>query len=238
MRAAPSGLTPGHRKAPSHEGCRHRRLRFPRTAADPRAVRARTPRARRTAAVDHADHRARRGRARRRSSAMRVCSTCRATSRTAPSSPRHWTLELDSVFHLAAVVSGAAEADFDLGMRVNLDGTRALLDACRARRRSAHVRVREFGRGVRRRPARRRRGPYDAGAAVELRRAEADRRTAGRRLHAPRLHRRPRGAPADDRRATGQAQRRGVELRQRHHPRAAGGRRSDLSGRRRRRGCG
>ncbi len=39
-----------------------------------------------------------------------------------------------SVFHLAAVVSGAAEADFDLGMRVNLDGTRALLDACRTQK--------------------------------------------------------------------------------------------------------
>ena len=39
---------------------------------------------------------------------------------------------VDSIFHLAAVVSGAAEADFDLGMRVNMDGTRALLDACRA----------------------------------------------------------------------------------------------------------
>jgi nucleoside-diphosphate-sugar epimerase len=39
---------------------------------------------------------------------------------------------IDSVFHLAAVVSGAAEADYDLGMRVNVDGTRALLDACRA----------------------------------------------------------------------------------------------------------
>jgi nucleoside-diphosphate-sugar epimerase len=37
----------------------------------------------------------------------------------------------DSVFHLAAAVSGAAEADFDLGMRVNLDGTRALLEALR-----------------------------------------------------------------------------------------------------------
>ena len=37
----------------------------------------------------------------------------------------------DAIFHLAAVVSGAAEADFDLGMRVNLDGTRALLEACR-----------------------------------------------------------------------------------------------------------
>jgi nucleoside-diphosphate-sugar epimerase len=37
-----------------------------------------------------------------------------------------------SIFHLAAVVSGEAEADFDLGMRVNLDGTRRILDACRA----------------------------------------------------------------------------------------------------------
>ncbi|MGE0313084.1 MAG: D-erythronate dehydrogenase [Lautropia sp.] len=39
------------------------------------------------------------------------------------------------VVHLAAVVSGTAEADFDLGMRVNLDGTRNLLQACR---RSGH----------------------------------------------------------------------------------------------------
>lgn len=34
------------------------------------------------------------------------------------------------VFHLAGVVSGAAEADFDAGLRVNLDGTRHLLEAC------------------------------------------------------------------------------------------------------------
>lgn len=38
---------------------------------------------------------------------------------------------VDSIFHLAAVVSGGAEADFDLGYRVNLDGTRHLLEACR-----------------------------------------------------------------------------------------------------------
>ena len=37
----------------------------------------------------------------------------------------------DLIFHLAAVVSGEAEADFDKGYRVNLDGTRALLDAIR-----------------------------------------------------------------------------------------------------------
>jgi len=39
--------------------------------------------------------------------------------------------DTDSVFHLASVVSGGAEADFDLGYRVNLDGTRNLLEACR-----------------------------------------------------------------------------------------------------------
>lgn len=37
----------------------------------------------------------------------------------------------DVVYHLAAVVSSAAEADFELGIRVNLEGTRALLEACR-----------------------------------------------------------------------------------------------------------
>jgi nucleoside-diphosphate-sugar epimerase len=37
-----------------------------------------------------------------------------------------------AVVHLAAVVSGTAEADFDLGLRINLDGTRHLLEACRA----------------------------------------------------------------------------------------------------------
>jgi len=37
-----------------------------------------------------------------------------------------------TVFHLAAVVSGQAEADTDIGYRVNLDGTRAVLEACRA----------------------------------------------------------------------------------------------------------
>ena len=40
-------------------------------------------------------------------------------------------METDGVFHLAAVVSGQAESDFELGMRVNLDGTRVVLEACR-----------------------------------------------------------------------------------------------------------
>ena len=38
---------------------------------------------------------------------------------------------VDSMFHLAAVVSSQAEEDFDLGMRVNFDATRGLLEALR-----------------------------------------------------------------------------------------------------------
>jgi len=45
--------------------------------------------------------------------------------------------DTDGIFHLAAVVSGAAEADFDLGMRVNIDGTRSLLEACRHQQKRA-----------------------------------------------------------------------------------------------------
>lgn len=37
----------------------------------------------------------------------------------------------DVIFHLAAIVSGEAEADFEKGYRINLDGTRALLEAVR-----------------------------------------------------------------------------------------------------------
>jgi len=40
------------------------------------------------------------------------------------------------VFHLAAVLSGQSEAEFDTGMRVNVEGTRNLLEACRAHRRA------------------------------------------------------------------------------------------------------
>ncbi|HTS86461.1 MAG TPA: D-erythronate dehydrogenase [Usitatibacter sp.] len=39
--------------------------------------------------------------------------------------------DTQSIYHLAAVVSGGAEADFDLGYRVNMDGTHALLEAAR-----------------------------------------------------------------------------------------------------------
>ena len=39
--------------------------------------------------------------------------------------------QMQAVFHLAAAVSGECEADFDLGMRSNLDVTRQLLEGCR-----------------------------------------------------------------------------------------------------------
>lgn len=38
---------------------------------------------------------------------------------------------VDGVFHLASAVSAECETDFELGLRSNLDATRALLDACR-----------------------------------------------------------------------------------------------------------
>lgn len=41
------------------------------------------------------------------------------------------TPEIETVFHLASLVSGGAEQNFELGTKVNLDATRDLLEACR-----------------------------------------------------------------------------------------------------------
>jgi nucleoside-diphosphate-sugar epimerase len=49
------------------------------------------------------------------------------------------TSETSSIFHLAAVVSGQAEAEFDLGLRINLDATRLILE--RARRTGSRPRL-------------------------------------------------------------------------------------------------
>jgi len=58
---------------------------------------------------------------------------CWSADLAAPGAPEALVAHRPQViFHLAAVVSGQAEADFDLGYRVNLDGTRALLEAIRA----------------------------------------------------------------------------------------------------------
>ncbi|MCH1881327.1 D-erythronate dehydrogenase [Agrococcus sp. ARC_14] len=48
---------------------------------------------------------------------------------------------VDVVFHLAGVVSGAAEADLDLGMQTNVDDTRALLDHLRSADRATPTKV-------------------------------------------------------------------------------------------------
>ena len=47
----------------------------------------------------------------------------------------------DVIFHLAAIVSGEAEADFDKGYAINLDGTRHLFEAIRAQGPDYHPRV-------------------------------------------------------------------------------------------------
>ena len=48
----------------------------------------------------------------------------------------------DLIFHLAAIVSGEAEADFEKGYRINLDGTRHLLEAVRLAGQAAAYRPR------------------------------------------------------------------------------------------------
>lgn len=39
--------------------------------------------------------------------------------------------DVDVIYHLAAVLSGQSEAEFDVGMQINVDATRVLLEACR-----------------------------------------------------------------------------------------------------------
>jgi nucleoside-diphosphate-sugar epimerase len=56
-----------------------------------------------------------------------------AADLSAPGTPARLVADRpDVILHLAAVVSGEAETDMDKGYAVNLDGTRALLDAIRA----------------------------------------------------------------------------------------------------------
>lgn len=57
-----------------------------------------------------------------------------ALNLTAPGAAENLVVaDTAALFHLAAVVSGQAEEDFDLGLRVNFDATRALLEAARRR---------------------------------------------------------------------------------------------------------
>ena len=130
----------------------------------------------------------------------------------------------DVIFHLAAVVSGEAEADFEKGYAVNLDGTRYLFEAIRAQRdyrprvmfaSSIAVYGAPFPEKIRRRvPSR---------AADELRHAEGDGRAAAQRLFAAGLFRRHRHPPADDLHPPGHAEQGGVGLLLQHPARTAGG---------------
>ena len=74
-----------------------------------------------------------------------LCADARVSSRVGPllaacDGLRHEPF--DGVFHLASAVSGECEADFDLGLRSNLDSTRALLDALRHRQQHSGVATR------------------------------------------------------------------------------------------------
>ena len=109
----------------------------------------------------------------------------------------------DVIFHLAAIVSGEAEVEFDKGYRINLDGTRYLIDAIRARRRrlQAAAGVHLVDRRVRRAVPGKDRRRVLPHAADQLRHAEGDLRTPDQRLHPQGLARRHQHPPADDLRA-------------------------------------
>ena len=134
----------------------------------------------------------------------------------------------DIIFHLAAIVSGEAEADFEKGYRVNLDGTRELFEAIRLQSIEAGAglpaagRVHLVGRRVRC-PVPgcdRRRLPHHA--AHQLRHPEGDGRVAAQRLLAPRLHGRGRRPAADHLHPARPAEQGGVRLLFRYLARAAG----------------
>ncbi|GAB1583600.1 D-erythronate dehydrogenase [Phyllobacterium phragmitis] len=64
--------------------------------------------------------------------ALEGVATAAAMDLSAPESAAKLAgLRADLIIHLAAIVSGEAEADFEKGYRVNLDGTRALFEAIR-----------------------------------------------------------------------------------------------------------
>lgn len=61
-----------------------------------------------------------------------LAATCHAADLSTPGeATRMLQGRPDLIFHLAAIVSGEAEADFDKGYRINLDGTRLLFEAIR-----------------------------------------------------------------------------------------------------------
>ena len=129
-----------------------------------------------------------------------------------------------AVVHLASVVSGGAERDFDAALDVNLDGgPRARRGLPRTRHRPA-ARVHELARRVRRRgrarPGRRR---HAHDARDHLRRDQGHARAAVRRRDPQGLPRRALGPAADRDRAPRRPQRGRLRFRQRRRARAARG---------------
>ena len=129
----------------------------------------------------------------------------------------------DVIFHLAAVVSGEAETDFEKGYRINLDrhALSARGDPLRGGGYHPEAGVHLVDRGVRRAVPERDLRRVPPHAAHLLRHAEGHLRAAARRLHPQGLSRRRRHPPADHLRAAGHAEQGGVGLLLQHHPRAA-----------------
>ncbi len=127
----------------------------------------------------------------------------------------------DAIFHLAAIVSGEAEQDFDKGYRINLDGTRGLLEAVRA---AGYVPRFVFASSIAVFGA-----PFPDAIGDEffndpahlLRHPEGDLGAAGLRLHAQGIPRWAEPAAAHRLRAARRAQQGGIGLLLQHRPRAA-----------------
>lgn len=122
-----------------------------------------------------------------------------------------------AIIHLAAVVSGTAEADFDLGMRVNLDGTRNLLQAARAEPLDSYP-LCKLDCGVWWRFACSRARRHNAHAPGLLWHSEIHGRAARSGLHPEGLYRWALGAYSDGGCASWQTQRCGIRFRLKHYP--------------------
>jgi hypothetical protein len=140
--------------------------------------------------------------------------TSMAADLSAPGAAAHAVAARPEViFHLAAVVSGEAEADFDKGYRVNLDGTRAVRGDPRRRRFVSAARgIFLVDRGLRRAVPGNDRRRFRHHAAHQLRDAKGNFGIAAGRLLPPRHLWRHRHPPAQHLHPPGRTQQGGVRL--------------------------